>query len=99
VGHRRTCSRRAARWNWGGSGAPLSEGLHDSGIIALVLLGSASDSEARQVLRKVPQLRDASEERLSALAGWAAALYGPAPGGGDRVCSGRPGCRTPGGSG
>ena len=66
----------AAGWSWG-SGGPLSETLQERSITALVLLGAASEGEAAQVVGKVPELRDATAERLSAITAWVSAFYPP----------------------
>jgi hypothetical protein len=44
-------------------------------VAALALLGAADVAEATAVLRRIPELGDASGERLSDIAIWAAGLY------------------------
>ena len=74
----------AEGWKWG-IGGPPSEDLRVRTVAALVLLGPEDDGEAEQILRRIPELRDAQEERLAAIAAWIAALYPPDPGGGSRM--------------
>jgi tetratricopeptide (TPR) repeat protein len=69
------------RWNalatattWG-SGGPPAEPLRERAITALALLGADSDAEAEEVLRRVPQLSDATAERRYDIASWISALY------------------------
>ncbi len=66
----------AAAWDWGTGVAP-SKGVQEKAVATLLLLGSASELEARQTLRRVPELRDATEERLSAIAAWVIEQYAP----------------------
>ena len=81
---KRRWAATAATWSWG-TGDPLSQRLQERSIAALVLLGPDSDGEAEQILRRIPELRDATAERLIAIAGWTLALYAPGPGGGPRI--------------
>ena len=74
----------AATWDWGGGG-PLSAMLQGRSITALALLGADSDAEAEEILRRVPELRDAPAERLSAISSWIAALYPASPGPAPRI--------------
>jgi tetratricopeptide (TPR) repeat protein len=69
----------AALADWG-SGAPPAQRLQERCVAALALLGAADVAEATAVLRRIPELRDASGERLSDIATWAARLY-PSAGG------------------
>ena len=64
----------ASAWEWPGGSAP-SESLQERTVTALSLLGSSSAAEAAEVLRRIPELRDALAERLSAIASWISALY------------------------
>ena len=50
----------AAIWNWG-SGGPPSEALQERSIATLVLLGLDGDGAAEQILRRIPELRDAQQ--------------------------------------
>ncbi len=81
---KRRWTATAATWKWG-DGGPPSETLQERSIAALVLLGPDSDGEAEQILRKVPELRNATAERLAAIAGWTSALYSPESSGGPRI--------------
>ena len=60
--------------DWG-SGGPPSEALRERAVAALALLGANSDAESEQILRRVPELRDASAERRYDIAAWISALY------------------------
>jgi tetratricopeptide (TPR) repeat protein len=64
----------AATWDWSGSGPPSTD-IQERSVAALCLLGSDSDAETKEVLRRVPELRDATAERLSAVGSWIWALY------------------------
>jgi tetratricopeptide (TPR) repeat protein len=68
----------AATWDWGG-GAPLSPSVQERSVAALCLLGADSDAEAWDVLRRVPELRDATTERLGAITSWIWTLYSALP--------------------
>ena len=81
---RRRWRATAATWEWG-SGGTLPEALQERSIAAFALLGSTSDAEAEQILGRVPELRDADAERLSAIASWISALYPPGPSGAPRI--------------
>ena len=70
---KRRWAATAATWNWGIGGSP-SGALQERSIAALVLLCPDSDGEAEQILRMIPELRDAAAERLAAIAGWISAL-------------------------
>jgi tetratricopeptide (TPR) repeat protein len=59
---------------WGGAG-PLALAVQERCAAALTLLGADSASDGMAVLRRVPELRDAPAERLSAIASWVLALY------------------------
>ena len=74
----------AATWNWG-RGGPLSAMLQGRSIAALALLGADGDAEAEEILRRVPELRDAPAERLSGISSWIAALYPASPGPAPRI--------------
>ena len=74
----------AATWQWSSGSTPRGS-VQERAVATLVLLGSASVSEAEQILRKIPELRDATAERLAALASWVLALYPPGPGGTPRM--------------
>ena len=63
---------KAREW---GSGGPPSGALRERAVAALALLGADTDAEAEEVLRRVPELRDASAERRYEIAAWTAALY------------------------
>ena len=77
----------AAAWNWGAGGL-LSDALQESTITALVLLGFDSGGEAEQILRRIPELRDATAERLATVTDFISAFYPPGPDGAPRI---RPG--------
>ena len=81
---KRRWAATAATWHWG-VGGPLSEALQERSIAALVLLDPDSNSEAEQILRRIPELRDATAERLAATAYWIRALYPPGPAGASRI--------------
>jgi tetratricopeptide (TPR) repeat protein len=79
------------RWNalaeartWG-SGGPPAEPVRERAVTALALLGADSDAEAEEVLRRVPQLRDATAERRYEIASWVLALYPAEPGAAPRI--------------
>ena len=74
----------AATWDWGGGGPP-SAAVQGRAIAALALLGASSDAEAAEILRRVPELRDAPAERLAAIGSWIAALYPASPGPAPRI--------------
>ena len=69
----------AAAWEWGDGGPPAPE-VQERCIAVLAFLGSDGTAEAGQVLRRVPELGDASAERLAAIASWGLALYPPGVG-------------------
>jgi tetratricopeptide (TPR) repeat protein len=73
----------SATWEWG-SGGPLPEALQERSIAAFALLGPADQTEAEEIIRRIPELRDAPAERLFAVAAWVAALY-PARGNGPLI--------------
>ena len=66
------CAGEGTDW---GSGGPPSEALRERTVAALALLGANSDAEAEEVLRRVPELRDASVERRYEIAAWVSGLY------------------------
>ena len=74
----------AATWDWGGGGPP-SPDVQERSVAALCLLGADSDAEAREVLQRVPELQDATGERLAGIASWIWALYPPGPGFAPRI--------------
>ncbi|MEV1242146.1 tetratricopeptide repeat protein [Nonomuraea sp. NPDC049750] len=80
-----------ARW-WRGTAAldrwavgPVTDVLLARIIAALALFAPADEPEAIGVLRRVPELADASAERVTNLARWAHSLYPPAAGAGVRL--------------
>jgi tetratricopeptide (TPR) repeat protein len=62
---------KLAEWDLAG----LTGSVLAHSITALLLVGPASEEEAASVLRIVPGLSDAAEERLTNIARWAAHLY------------------------
>ena len=50
------------------------EEVQGRAVAALALLGADTNAEAVEVLRKIPDLRDALAERLAAVVSWAAVL-------------------------
>ena len=74
----------AATWDWG-DGGPPSAAVQGRAIAALALLGASSDAEAAEILRRVPELRDAPAERLAAIGSWIAELYPASPGPAPRI--------------
>jgi tetratricopeptide (TPR) repeat protein len=85
MGHeKRRWRAMALDWEWG-SGGPPAGALQEKAVTALALLGPAGDAEAAEVLRRVPELRDAPAERLSAIAAWISALYPDGLGGAARI--------------
>jgi hypothetical protein len=64
----------AARWDWGGSGPPTLA-VQERCLTALVLIGANGVAQTTQVLRRVPELSDATAERVSAITSWVLALY------------------------
>ena len=73
---------RARDW---GSGGPPAQTLRERAVAALALLGANSDSEAAEVLRRVPELRDVSAERRCEIAAWVSGLYPPGEGVAPRI--------------
>lgn len=75
----------AGNSDWGSGTAP-SQDVQGQAVAALALLGAetkpeaAEKSEAAQIVRRVPELRDARAERLAAVVSWAAGLYPDEPG-------------------
>ena len=53
----------------------LTAAVQDCSIATLVLTGATNDNQAVAALRLVPDLADASAERLANIARWAAHLY------------------------
>ena len=74
----------AGTWDWGGGGPPSAD-VQQRSIAALALLGADGDAETEQVLRRVPELRDATAERLADIASWILALYPADSGSGPRI--------------
>ena len=64
--------------------APSAE-VQGRAVAALALLGADSDAEAAEIVRRVPELRDAPAERLAAVVSWVAALYPGGPGAAPRI--------------
>ena len=62
-------------WHAGADGRPVDLELARRTVSVLTLLGSTSEDEAAAVLRRVPDLEDANEERRRALARWVHRLY------------------------
>jgi tetratricopeptide (TPR) repeat protein len=81
---RRRWRAMASVWDWGRGGRPAGR-VQEQSIAALALLGAGSETEAKSVLRRVPNLRDTFEERLSAIASWVLALYPAGPNGAPRI--------------
>lgn len=65
--------------DWGSGTAP-SQDVQGQAVAALALLGAETKPDAAQIVRRVPELRDAGAERLAAVASWAAGLYPDEPG-------------------
>ena len=85
MGHERRRWRAvAASWDWGSGRAPSAE-VQGRTVAALALLGADTVAEAMEIVRRVPQLRDASAERLAAVVSWAAGLYPGSPGVAPRI--------------
>ena len=85
MGHERRRWRAvAASWDWGGGRAPSAE-VQGRAVAALALLGADTAAEAAEILRRVPELRDAPAERLAAVVSWVAALYPGGPGVAPRI--------------
>jgi hypothetical protein len=64
----------ATMWNWGNGGPPSIE-IQRRCIAALALLDPVGEDDSRQVLRQIPELSDASAERLAAINQWVRYLY------------------------
>ena len=85
MGHeRRRWQAMAASWNWGSGRAPSAE-VQGRAVAALALLGADTVAEAAEIVRRVPELRDAPAERLAAVVSWAAGLYPGGPGVAPRI--------------
>ena len=85
MGHERRRWRAVAdSWDWGSGRAPSAE-VQGRAIAALALLGAESKAEAAEIVRRVPELRDAPGERLAAVVSWVAALYPGGPGAAPRI--------------
>jgi tetratricopeptide (TPR) repeat protein len=85
MGHERRRWRAvAASWDWGSGRAPSAE-VQARAVAALALLGADSNAEAAEIVRQVPELRDAPAERLAAVVSWAAGLYPGGPGVAPRI--------------
>jgi tetratricopeptide (TPR) repeat protein len=69
----------AAQPQWGLT--DLTAAVQDRAVAALLLAGAGDESHAAAALRWVPDLADASEERLAKIARWAFYLYPPDPAG------------------
>ena len=70
-------SRLAQQPEWGL--ADLTVPAQERVITALMLSGAAGEDQATTALRAVPDLADASAERLARIARWAMHLYPPGP--------------------
>ena len=64
----------ASSWDWG-RGRALSAEVQGRAVAALAVLGADTAAEAAEILRRVPELRDAPAERLAAVVSWVAGLY------------------------
>jgi tetratricopeptide (TPR) repeat protein len=85
MGHERRRWRAvAASWDWGRGGAPSAE-VQGRAVAALALLGADTAAEAAEIVRRVPELRDAPAERRAAVVSWAAGLYPGGPGVAPRI--------------
>jgi tetratricopeptide (TPR) repeat protein len=71
----------AAAWDWG-IGGPPSEQIQERCVAALALLGPSTQTNAVQILRRLPELSDTFAERLAAIASWVLAIYAPGCDGG-----------------
>ena len=70
--------------DWG-IGGPPGKSVQEHCVAALALLGPVNQAEAISVLRRIPELADATGERLISIASWAAELYPYAPGVAPRI--------------